>query len=64
MSTTRPKVPSRFEEPAQVVGYLSAVPDALLRTLGWRSIQLKWMDGHWWYGRTATGHDWWRVRYW
>jgi hypothetical protein len=32
--------------------------------LGWRSIQLKWMDGHWWYGRTATGHDWWRVRYW
>ena len=32
--------------------------------LGWRSVQLKWMDGHWWYGRTATGHDWWRVRYW
>jgi hypothetical protein len=32
--------------------------------LGWRSVQLKWQDGHWWYGRTATGHDWWRVRYW
>jgi hypothetical protein len=32
--------------------------------LGWRSIQLKWEDGHWWYGRTACGHDWWRVRYW
>jgi hypothetical protein len=32
--------------------------------LGWRSIQLKWQDGHWWYGRTATGQDWWRVRYW
>jgi len=31
--------------------------------LGWRSVQLKWEDGHWWYGRTATGHDWWRVRY-
>ena len=32
--------------------------------LGWRSVNLRWMDGHWWYGRTATGHDWWRVRYW
>jgi BON domain len=32
--------------------------------LGWRSVLLKWQDGHWWYGRTATGHDWWRVRYW
>jgi hypothetical protein len=32
--------------------------------LGWRSVQLRWQDGHWWYGRTATGHDWWRVRYW
>jgi hypothetical protein len=32
--------------------------------LGWRSVQLKWQDGHWWYGRTACGHDWWRVRYW
>ena len=31
---------------------------------GWRAIQLKWQDGHWWYGRTACGHDWWRVRYW
>jgi hypothetical protein len=32
--------------------------------LGWRSVNLRWVDGHWWYGRTATGHDWWRVRYW
>jgi hypothetical protein len=32
--------------------------------LGWRSVTLRWVDGHWWYGRTATGHDWWRVRYW
>ncbi len=32
--------------------------------LGWRSVNLRWQDGHWWYGRTATGHDWWRVRYW
>ncbi len=32
--------------------------------LGWRSVTLQWMDGCWWYGRTATGHDWWRIRYW
>jgi BON domain-containing protein len=32
--------------------------------LGWRSVSLTWQDGHWWYGRNATGHDWWRVRYW
>jgi hypothetical protein len=32
--------------------------------LGWRSIQLTYYNGHWWYGRRATGHDWWRVRYW
>lgn len=31
--------------------------------LGWRSVSLKWNDGYWWYGRHATGHDWWRVRY-
>ena len=38
LPTKHDAVPSRFEEPAQVVGYLSAVPDALLRTLGWRSL--------------------------
>jgi hypothetical protein len=32
--------------------------------LGWRSIKLTWEDGHWWYGRVSSGHDWWRVRYW
>jgi hypothetical protein len=32
--------------------------------LGWRSVTLNWEDGHWWYSRTATGHDWWRIRYW
>ena len=32
--------------------------------LGWRGISLRWQDGHWWYGREATGHDWWRIRYW
>ncbi|HMF17262.1 MAG TPA: BON domain-containing protein [Gemmataceae bacterium] len=31
---------------------------------GWRSITLSWMDGYWWYGKNATPHDWWRVRYW
>ena len=32
--------------------------------LGWRAIQLEYYDGVWWYGKRATGHDWWRVRYW
>jgi hypothetical protein len=32
--------------------------------LGWRKIKLEWQDGHWWYAKTANGHDWWRVRYW
>jgi hypothetical protein len=32
--------------------------------LGWRSVTLQWEDGHWWLGRNATGHDWWRIRYW
>jgi hypothetical protein len=32
--------------------------------LGWRSIKLEWYDGYWWYGKTPTGHDWWRIRYW
>jgi BON domain len=31
--------------------------------LGWRSVSLTWEDGCWWYGRKATGHDWWRIRY-
>jgi len=31
--------------------------------LGWRSVSLTWEDGHWWYHRTPTGHDWWRIRY-
>jgi hypothetical protein len=32
--------------------------------LGWRAVKLEWNDGHWWYSKTACGHDWWRVRYW
>ena len=32
--------------------------------LGWRSVTLSWEDGHWWFNRNPTGHDWWRVRYW
>jgi hypothetical protein len=30
---------------------------------GWRSVNLSWQDGYWWYGRGVSGHDWWRVRY-
>jgi hypothetical protein len=32
--------------------------------LGWRAVKLEWEDGHWWYSKVATKHDWWRVRYW
>ena len=32
--------------------------------LGWRAVTLRWQDGYWWYARTPTGHDWWRIRYW
>ncbi len=31
---------------------------------GWRSVKLEWEDGHWWFSKVATGHDWWRLRYW
>jgi len=30
---------------------------------GWRSVQLQWDDGFWWYSKTATKHDWWKLRY-
>jgi hypothetical protein len=32
--------------------------------LGWRSVKLEWEDGHWWFSKVATKHDWWRLRYW
>lgn len=32
--------------------------------LGWRSVKLQWDDGHWWFSKTATKYDWWRLRYW
>jgi hypothetical protein len=32
--------------------------------LGWRKVQLEWIDGHWWFGNSAQCHDWWRLRYW
>jgi hypothetical protein len=32
--------------------------------LGWRSVKLEWEDGHWWFRKTACGHDWWHLRYW
>ena len=32
--------------------------------LGWRSVTLEWQDGHWYFGRNGTKHDYWRIRYW
>jgi hypothetical protein len=31
---------------------------------GWRSVKLEWDDGHWWFTKVATQHDWWRMRFW
>lgn len=32
--------------------------------LGWRKVTLEWDDGHWYLGRNATPHDYWRVKFW
>jgi hypothetical protein len=32
--------------------------------LGWRAVKLEWQDGYWWFSRTASKYDWWRLRYW
>jgi hypothetical protein len=31
--------------------------------LGWRSVRLTWDDGYWWFARTATRYDWWKLRF-
>ncbi len=31
--------------------------------LGWRSVKLEFEDGYWWFSRTASKHDWWRLRF-
>lgn len=32
--------------------------------LGWRSVKLEFEDGYWWFSKTATKYDWWRLKYW
>ncbi len=32
--------------------------------LGWRKVTMEWEDGHWYYGRNSTPHDYWRVKFW
>jgi len=32
--------------------------------LGWRKVVLEWEDGHWYYGKLSSPHDYWRVRFW
>lgn len=31
--------------------------------LGWRSVKLEWDDGYWWFSKTASHWDWWKLRY-
>jgi BON domain len=30
---------------------------------GWRSVRLQWDDGFWWFSKTATKWDWWKLRF-
>jgi BON domain len=32
--------------------------------LGWRKVVLEWEDGHWYYGKLSSPHDFWRVKFW
>jgi hypothetical protein len=32
--------------------------------LGWRKVILEWEDGHWYYGKLSSPHDFWRVKFW
>jgi BON domain len=32
--------------------------------LGWRKVVLEWEDGHWYYGKLSSPHDYWRVKFW
>jgi hypothetical protein len=32
--------------------------------LGWRKVVLEWEDGHWYFGKLSSPHDYWRVRFW
>jgi hypothetical protein len=31
--------------------------------LGWRAVRLEWDDGFWWFSKTATKWDWWKLRF-
>jgi len=50
--------------PYQSWPFIGPVYPFPLVPLGWRSVKLEWQDGHWWFGRVGTPHDWWRLRYW
>jgi hypothetical protein len=30
---------------------------------GWRAVRLEWDDGFWWFSKTATKWDWWKLRF-
>jgi hypothetical protein len=52
------------EYPANAFPYIGPFYPFPKVPLGFRAIKLEWEDGHWYYGRTATTRDWWKVRYW
>src|SRR5262249_33426362 len=62
--TSFPRVASPTLYPYQAWPFIGPCYPFPKVPLGWRSIKLEWEDGHWYYGKYATPHDWWRVRYW
>ena len=50
--------------PCQAFPFIGPISPFPKVPVGWRSIKLEWRDGYWWYGKTPTGHDYWRIRYW
>ncbi len=50
--------------PAQAWPYIGPCYPFPKVPLGWRSVTLEWEDGYWWFSKTATKHDFWKLRYW
>lgn len=50
--------------PAEAFPFIGPVHPFPKVPLGWRSVTLKWDDGHWWLKANAQKRDWWILRYW
>jgi hypothetical protein len=50
--------------PAEAFPFIGPVHPFPKVPLGWRSVTLRWDDGHWWLKANAQRRDWWILRYW